>query len=151
MFFLHIDRVRSYSVLKQEKNQDLLMNYLKKNKPLLYNQCKSNFEAENQCKSNFEAEYWNNKKNFALSEGKPEMTYVELISEALSNAPGGRLKKEEIYEAISSKYPYYKSENSKGKGPNWQRKIRLKLDDDKIFVKSDESFYEQIQSVLEYI
>ena len=117
------------------------MNYLKKKKPLLYNQCKSNFEAE----------YWNNKKNFALSEGKPEMTYAELISEALSNAPGGRLKKEEIYEAISSKYPYYKSENSKGKGPNWQRKIRLKLDDDKIFVKSDESCYEQIQSVLEYI
>ena len=131
-------------MLKQEKNQDLLLNYLKKNKPLLYNQCKTSAEG------NFEAEYWNNKKNFALSEGKPEMTYVELISEALSNAPGGRLKKEEIYEAISSKYPYYKSENSKGKGPNWQRKIRLKLDDDKIFVKSDDS-YEQIQSVLEYI
>jgi len=133
------DRVRSYSVLKQEKNQDQLMNYLKKNKPLIYNQCKTSLG------------YLNNKKNFAMSEGKPEMTYVQLISEALSNAPGGRLKKEEIYEAISSKHPYYKSENSKGKGPNWQRKIRLKLDDNKIFVKSDESFYEQIQSVLEYI
>ena len=137
--FLHTDRVRSYSVLKQEKNQDQLMNYLKKNKPLIYNQCKTSLG------------YLNNKKNFAMSEGKPEMTYVQLISEALSNAPGGRLKKEEIYEAISSKHPYYKSENSKGKGPNWQRKIRLKLDDNKIFVKSDESFYEQIQSVLEYI
>ena len=128
-------------MLTQEKNQDLLMSYLEKNKPLLYNQCRSRAEAE----------YLNNKKHFALSEGKPEMTYVQLISEALSNAPGGRLKIDEIYEAISSKYPYYKSENSKGKGPNWQRKIRLKLDENKIFVKSDESCYEQIQSVLEYI
>ena len=89
------------------------MNYLKKNKPLIYNQCKTSLG------------YLNNKKNFAMSEGKPEMTYVQLISEALSNAPGGRLKKEEIYEAISSKHTYYKSENSKGKGPNWQRKINL--------------------------
>ena len=136
LLFLHTDRVRSYSVLTQEKNQDLLMNYLKKNKPLLYNQCKSSAEAE----------YMNNKKNFALSEGKPEMTYVELISEALSNAPGGRLKIDEIYETISSKYPYYKSENSKGKGPNWQRKIRLKLDENKIFVKNDESYYVQVPS-----
>jgi len=59
----------------------------------------------------------------ATTEEKPKLTYAQLITEALSNASEGMLVLSDIYKAISSSHPYYKSENL-----NWQKKYKVSID-----------------------
>ena len=63
---------------------------------------------------------------------RPKMSYCKLISEALNNASNGMLVLSDIYEAISTKYPYYKMTNK-----NWQNSIRYNLSLNKTFTKAD--------------
>ena len=69
-------------------------------------------------------------------DGKPKMSYAKLIAEALNNSSTGMLNLLDIYEAISTKYPYYSMEN-----PKWKNSIRHTLSLNKSFVKTDNSKY----------
>ena len=63
---------------------------------------------------------------------RPKMSYYKLILEALNNASNGMLVLSDIYEAISTKYPYYKMTNK-----NWQNSIRYNLSLNKTFTKAE--------------
>jgi len=64
------------------------------------------------------------------SDEKPRMSYAQLITEALVNAPDGMLTLSEIYNAISARHPFYKME-----ARNWQNSIRHNLTLNKSFTK----------------
>ena len=61
---------------------------------------------------------------------KPKMSYDDLIVEALNNSSNGMLEVSDIYNAISTKYPYYKLESK-----SWQNCIRHNLSLSNLFVK----------------
>ena len=61
---------------------------------------------------------------------KPNMSYAQLIAEALNNAPEQTLVLSDIYKAINTKYPYYDLE-TKG----WQNSIRHNLTMNENFMK----------------
>ena len=63
---------------------------------------------------------------------RPKMSYCQLISEALINSTNGMLVLSDIYEAISSKYPYFKTTTK-----SWQNSIRHNLSLDKSFTKEE--------------
>ena len=63
---------------------------------------------------------------------RPKMSYCQLISEALINSSNGMLVLSDIYEAISSKYPYFKITTK-----SWQNSIRHNLSLDKSFTKEE--------------
>jgi len=72
----------------------------------------------NHCKSKLnENDYKNHwslclrKKYLTGRATKPRMTYSELITEALQNSSSGMLTISEIYDSVSSRYPYYKIED----------------------------------------
>ena len=62
---------------------------------------------------------------------KPNLTYPQLIAEALRNSPDDMLFLSDIYQAICTKYPYYKMENKK-----WQDAIRYTLSVNKRFTQN---------------
>jgi hypothetical protein len=61
---------------------------------------------------------------------KPNMSYAQLIAEALNNAPEQTLVLLDIYKAINTKHPYYDLE-TKG----WQNSIRHNLTMNENFMK----------------
>ena len=61
---------------------------------------------------------------------KPHMFYSQLIAEGLVNAPDGMLTLFEIYNAISTRHPYYKME-----ARNWKNSVRHNLTLNKSFNK----------------
>ena len=61
---------------------------------------------------------------------KPKMTYDQLITEALANAPEKMLTLNDIYLAISAKHPFYKNGTK-----NWKNGIRHNLSLNKNFIK----------------
>ena len=67
---------------------------------------------------------------------KPKMPYDDLIAEALNNSSNGMLEVSDIYNAISTKYPYYKIESK-----SWQNCIRHNLSLSNLFVKEGKSTY----------
>ena len=62
---------------------------------------------------------------------KPNLTYPQLIAEALRNSPDDMLFLSDIYQAICDKYPYYKMENKQ-----WQDTIRYTLSVNKRFIQN---------------
>ena len=64
------------------------------------------------------------------SVSKPDMSYAQLIAEALNNAPEQSLVLSDIYKAINAKYPYYKLETQ-----GWQKCISSRLTLNKYFIK----------------
>ena len=64
------------------------------------------------------------------SSKKPQMSYAQLIAEALNNSPDGMLTLSEIYLAISRKHPYYLMDSK-----NWQNSIRHTMTISKSFTK----------------
>ncbi|QQP56281.1 Forkhead box protein K2 [Caligus rogercresseyi] len=62
--------------------------------------------------------------------GKPKLSYAAMITEVIRSAPKQRLTLNEIYLAISSRYPYYKMDSK-----NWQNSIRHNLSLNHSFVK----------------
>ena len=67
---------------------------------------------------------------------KPKMSYDDLIAEAINNSSNGMLPLSDIYNAISTKYPYYKLESK-----SWQNCIRHNLSLSNIFVKEGNTKY----------
>ena len=67
---------------------------------------------------------------------KPKMSYDDLIVEALNNSSNGMLEVSDIYNAISTKYPYFKIESK-----SWQNCIRHNLSLSNLFVKEGNSKY----------
>ena len=65
--------------------------------------------------------------------GKPNLTYPQLVAEALGNSPDDMLLLSDIYQAICAKYPYYKKENKE-----WQDRIRYTLSVNKRFIQNTE-------------
>ena len=61
---------------------------------------------------------------------KPRMSNDDLIAEAINNSSNGMLEVSDIYNAISTKYPYYKIESK-----YWQNCIRHNLSLSNLFVK----------------
>jgi len=53
---------------------------------------------------------------------RPNLSYVELITESLAHSEDGLLSLQEIYESIKSRYPFFKSAD-----PAWQNSIRHNL------------------------
>ena len=72
--------------------------------------------------------------NAQISFKKPQMTYDQLISEALINSSNGLLVVSDIYKAICSKHPYYKNA-----GRSWQIKVKHALVSYKKFEKAGET------------
>ena len=70
-----------------------------------------------------------------LCYNKPSMSYAQLIAEAINNAPEKTLVLSDIYKAINTKYPYYKSEGVQLKTKGWQNSIRHTLTLNKNFIK----------------
>ena len=62
---------------------------------------------------------------------KPEMSFAQLISEALLNSPDGILILADIYKSISTRHPYYQMNVIK-----WQNSVKTQLTFNKSFVKS---------------
>ncbi|CAB4054075.1 FOXD [Lepeophtheirus salmonis] len=62
--------------------------------------------------------------------GKPKLSYAAMITEVIRCAPNKRLTLNEIYQAISARYPYYKMDCK-----NWQNSIRHNLSLNHSFVK----------------
>lgn len=48
------------------------------------------------------------------SNGRPTVSFVEMIHEALEDSDSGMLSLQEIYEAVRERYPYYRSKESVG-------------------------------------
>ena len=65
--------------------------------------------------------------------GKPNLTYPQLIAEALENSPYNMLLLSDIYQTICAKYPYYNMEDK-----NWQDRIRYTLSVNKRFIQNTE-------------
>lgn len=61
---------------------------------------------------------------------KPNISYAELIAEALESAEGGMLTLKEIYSYISNRYPYFEMNKT-----GWQNSIRHNLSLNKAFYK----------------
>ena len=59
------------------------------------------------------------------------MTYDQLITEALANAPNKMLTLNNVYIAIAAKHPFYKIEEKNG----WKNSIRHNLSLNKNFIK----------------
>jgi hypothetical protein len=72
--------------------------------------------------------------NAQISFEKPQMTYDQLIEEALINSSNGLLVVSDIYKAICSKHPYYKKA-----GRSWQIKVKHALVSYKKFEKAGET------------
>ena len=65
---------------------------------------------------------------------RPNMTYLQLIAEALNNAPEQGLVLSDIHKAINAKYPYYKLETQR-----WKETVRQNLSMNKNFIKGERS------------
>ena len=65
---------------------------------------------------------------------KPSMSYPQLISEALNNAPEKTLVLSDIYKAINAKHPHYVLEKQR-----WKESIRHNLSVNKNFIKGEKS------------
>ena len=96
----------------------------------------------NHCKSKLnENDYKNHwslclrKKYLTGRATKPRMTYSELITEALQNSSSGMLTISEIYDSVSSRYPYYKIEDLIWKKSLRERLTRHDKKFDKIFTQ----------------
>jgi hypothetical protein len=61
---------------------------------------------------------------------RPELSYAELITEALAESPHGLLSLQEIYESIRKRYCFFKSADAA-----WQNSIRHNLSVNATFVK----------------
>ncbi len=44
--------------------------------------------------------------------GRPLLSFVELIHEALENSETGMLSLQEIYESVKTKYPYFRTKDT---------------------------------------
>ena len=62
---------------------------------------------------------------------KPEMSFAQLISEALLKSPDGILILADIYKSISTRHPYYQMNVIK-----WQNSVKTQLSCNNSFVKS---------------
>ena len=65
---------------------------------------------------------------------RPNMTYLQLIAEALNNAPEQGLVLSDIHKAINARYPYYKLETQR-----WKETVRQNLSMNKNFIKGEHS------------
>ena len=65
---------------------------------------------------------------------KPNMSYSELIAEALQNSTNGMLNLTDIYKSISTRHPYY---NMNYEYVDWQNSIRGELTLNELFIKSN--------------
>ena len=54
------------------------------------------------------------------------MSYAKLIAEALNNSTNGELSLLDIYKAISSKYPYFKSTRLPKSSTKLKKKVYYK-------------------------
>ena len=68
------------------------------------------------------------------SDGKPPLSYIALIAQAIEGSPGNRATLGEICNFIKSKYPYYRS-----RFPQWQNSIRHNLSLNDCFIKTARS------------
>ncbi|CAH0041608.1 unnamed protein product [Clonostachys solani] len=62
---------------------------------------------------------------------KPQYSYAQMITQAILNAPGGKLTLSGIYEFIMTRYSYYRHQQAAG----WQNSIRHNLSLNKAFDK----------------
>jgi len=62
--------------------------------------------------------------------GRPELSYAELITEALAESPHGLLSLQEIYESIRRRYLFFKTADAA-----WQNSIRHNLSVNATFLK----------------
>ena len=67
---------------------------------------------------------------------KPNMSYAQLIAEALQNASEQTLVLSDIYKAINAKHPFYQLEKQA-----WKNNIRLNLTINKNFIKGERFGY----------
>ena len=63
---------------------------------------------------------------------KPNLSYLEMISEAILSSSEKKLVLNDIYDYLSDKYPFYKTSS-----PTWKNSIRHNLSIDECFVKKD--------------
>ncbi|KAI8926737.1 hypothetical protein BC831DRAFT_382348, partial [Entophlyctis helioformis] len=61
---------------------------------------------------------------------RPELSYMELIVEAIEGSSSGMMSLQEIYEFIKARYPYYA--HTQG---TWQNSIRHNLSVQRLFEK----------------
>ena len=83
-----------------------------------------------------------NENENSESDEKPPMSIVQLVAEALNNAPENILAMSDIFKAVSDRYPYYKKLKDKG----WQETVRRVLSEGKNFIieKKSKRYYWKI-------
>ena len=67
---------------------------------------------------------------------KPEMSYQQLISEALNNSQNKMMPLQDIYTSICIRHPYYNLDNQQ-----WQNSVRQTLHTNKNFLKANDTKY----------
>ena len=71
--------------------------------------------------------------NEDIGYGKPNLSFAQLIAEALNNAPEQSLALSDIYKAINAKHPYYELETR-----GWQNSIRHNLTMNENFIREQQ-------------